>query len=149
MRLLFVKPALAWPRTSGHDVYCYYMMKALAGLGAEVCLATVAELHPKAVEGFTPVFSGRLSDTLPPDARLAQTRTRAQERFRSFWGVSVAHIESVRSMATDVRADVVIALGLPSLPYLSGVDRALRVWAMADEWVYHHMSQVRLFDRAS
>lgn len=149
MRLLFVKPGLAWPRTSGHDVYCYHMMKALAGLGAEVALATIAELHPRAVEGFQPVFCGRLASDLPPGARPESRLSWLQERFRSFWGVSTAHIESVRALAKELRPDVVIAFGLPSLPFLAGVDDAVRVWAMADEWVYHHLSQVRLFAASS
>ena len=146
MRLLFVKPALVWPRTSGHDVYCYYMMKALAGLGADVSLLTAAETDPRAVEGITLSFCGRLSDEAPASpARLPWM----QERFRSFWGVSHAQIESVRRTAQTTRAEAVIAFGLPALPYLAGVDNAVRVWAMADEWIYHHLSLIHLTDRAT
>ena len=33
LRLLFVKECLAWPRSSGHDVHTFHMMRALASLG--------------------------------------------------------------------------------------------------------------------
>ena len=36
MRLLFVKHSLVWPRSSGHDVHTFHMMKACAELGHEV-----------------------------------------------------------------------------------------------------------------
>src|SRR5690242_14009645 len=144
MRLLFVKPLLAWPRTSGHDVYCYYMMKALAAEGAHVSLATVAETDPRAVDGIPLAHCTRLSDQPLQGAAPRSTLTWLQERFRSFWGISQAQIESVRQLATDWRSDVVVAFGLPALPFLAGVDRAVRVWAMADEWIYHHLTLVRL-----
>ena len=146
MRLLFVKPELVWPRTSGHDVYCYYMMKALAEEGAEVSLATVAETDPRAVEGVRLAHVWRLAETLPADVTPKRLPW-LQERFRSFWGVSEAHIESVRAFTAACRADVVIAFGLPTLPFLAGADDAVRVWAMADEWIYHHLSLVHPLER--
>jgi glycosyltransferase involved in cell wall biosynthesis len=147
MRVLFIKPALVYPRTSGHDVYCYFMMKGLAALGAEVALATVAKTDPAAVEGMNLVYCGQLSEE-----ETAATRpklTWLQERFRSFWGVSWGQIQSVRDLTSTLKADVVVAFGLPALPFLAGVEGALRVWAMADEWVYHHLTQVHLTDRTS
>ena len=33
MRLLFVKESMAWPRSSGHDVHCYHLMRELAKIG--------------------------------------------------------------------------------------------------------------------
>ena len=146
MRVLFVKPSLVWPRTTGHDVYCYYMMKGLADLGAQVSLLTAAETDPRAVEGIALVSCDRLTDQAPAQSPKLSW---LQERFRSFWGVSEAHIDSVRRTAEASRADVVVAFGLPALPYLAGVTRALRVWAMADEWVYHHLSQVQVTDKAT
>jgi len=148
MRLLFVKPALVWPRTSGHDVQCYYMMKALAEQGAEVSLATVDATDPRAVEGIPLAHCAQLDTTMPPNAN-ASSLTYFQERFRSFWGIDKGHIESVRRLAANWRADVVIAFGLPALPFLGGVDNAVRVWGMADEWIYHHLSLVRLSDRST
>lgn len=146
MRLLFVKPALAWPRTSGHDVYCYHMMKALSELGAEVSLATVHAMDPKASEGIRLASYDHLDAVaLPPNPPPLEL-TRFQERFRSFWGVSADHIQAVRVLEKERRPDVVIAFSLPALPFLGGVDRAVRCWAMADEWVYHHFSQVQITD---
>ncbi len=149
MRLLFVKHELVWPRTSGHDVYCYYMMKALAEQGAEVSLATIALTSPRAVEGVRLAQCRQLSDTLPTGAVPRKSLTYVQDRFRSFWGVSEANIESVRAIAEETRADVVIAFGLLALPFLGGVDHAVRVWAMADEWVYHHLTLISPFDRST
>src|SRR5262245_43214968 len=148
MRLLFVKPALVWPRTSGHDVYCYYMMKALAEEGAEVSLATIDETDPRAVEGIRLAHCRRLADSLPPGVS-PKPLPWLQERFRSFWGVSHAHIESMRALAAEWRADVIVAFGLNALPFLGGVDRTVRVWAMADEWVYHHLTLVKPLDRST
>jgi glycosyltransferase involved in cell wall biosynthesis len=148
MRLLFVKPALVWPRSSGHDVQCYYMMKALADEGAEVSLATVDPTDPRAVEGIRLAHCVQLDRTLPIDAN-ASSLTYLQERFRSFWGIDKRHIHSVRRLANEWRADVVIAFGLPALPFLGAVDSAVRVWGMADEWIYHHLSLVRPSDRAT
>src|SRR5581483_2949465 len=130
MRLLFVKPALMWPRASGHDVACYHMMKALADEGAEVSLATVAEIDPRAVEGLRLAHCEQLGNELPHGHQPQSRLTWLQERFRSFWGVSHAHIQSLRALASQWRSDAVIAFGLPTLPFLSGVDHAIRVWAM-------------------
>jgi hypothetical protein len=49
LRLLFVKDNMAWPRSSGHDVHCFYMMQALTRLGHEVSLLTAAAPAPEAV----------------------------------------------------------------------------------------------------
>src|SRR5262245_65301624 len=115
MRVLYVKSALAWPRTSGHDVYCYYMMKSMAELGADVSLATGTPVDPRAVEGVRLAYCAPLvADGPAPPAKL----TRLQERFRSFWGVTHEQMAAVRAAATATNADVVIAFGLNALPYL-------------------------------
>ena len=146
MRVLYVKPSLVFPRTSGHDVGCYYMMRAMAELGAEVSLLTAEKTSPEAVEGIALAHCRQLTKTAS-DRPLKLTW--AQERFRSFWGVQKGEIDSVRATVEELNAEVVVAFGLPALPYLAGVDRALRVWGMADEWVYHHLTQFRVFDRSS
>ena len=76
MRLLFVKPALVWPRSSGHDVGCYYMMQALAEQGAEVSLATIEPIDPRAVEGIRLARSAQLSSSLAPQGQLEYPRKR-------------------------------------------------------------------------
>jgi glycosyltransferase involved in cell wall biosynthesis len=147
MRLLFVKPSLVWPRTSGHDVYCYFMMRELAKLGATVSLATADPLDPKAVEDVALEATFELSSDEDETTGLSLSGLR--ERFRSFWGINRSHIASVQDLVSRTRPDVVIAFGLPALPYLAGVKGPVRVWAMADEWVYHHLSQLHVFDRSS
>jgi glycosyltransferase involved in cell wall biosynthesis len=148
MRLLFVKEALAWPRCSGHDVHCFYMMQALARLGHEVSLLTAAEPLPRAVEGLA--LTNRRCFPANGEMPAAPLRlTRLQERFRSYWGISPARIAAVGHMADECRADAVIVVGLHVLPYLGAVEGRLRVWYAADEWAWHHLSQVRLLRRST
>jgi glycosyltransferase involved in cell wall biosynthesis len=52
-------------------------------------------------------------------------------------------IRWVAAVANHFRADAVMVVGLNVLPYLGGVKKALRVWYAADEWVWHHISQVK------
>ncbi len=146
MRVLYVKSSLAWPRTSGHDVYCYYMMKGMANLGADVSLATNTPVDPRAVEGVRLAYCAPLAAAGPAGPA---KMTRLQERYRSFWGVTHEQIAAVTNAVSATNADVVIAFGLNALPYLAGVARAVRVWAMADEWVYHHLSLLRPTDRST
>src|SRR5262249_22753683 len=70
--------------------------------------------------------------------------SRLQERFRSYWGISPARIRAVARTAQECRADAVVAVGLNVLPYLGGVEGRTRVWYAADEWAWHHLSQVQL-----
>jgi glycosyltransferase involved in cell wall biosynthesis len=142
MRLLFVKEALAWPRSSGHDVHCYYMMRALAELGHEVSLLTAAEPTPQAVAGLPLALRRCFGAPDGPDPELPLSRL--QERFRSYWGVSKHRVAAVARAAEDCRADAVVVVGLNVLPYLGAVRDACRVWYAADEWLWHHFSQVRL-----
>jgi glycosyltransferase involved in cell wall biosynthesis len=149
MRVLFVKPSLAWPRTTGHDVYCYYMMKGLAELGVEVALATSEPTSSEATSGFTPAFVTELDRAPVPETVTVAPLSWLQERFRSFWGIEHRDIRAVAGLVDRWRPDVVVAFSLSALPYLAAVRGPLRVWAMADEWVYHHMAQVRLTDRST
>ena len=146
LRLLFVKESLAWPRSSGHDVHCFHMMRALAGLGHDVSLATVKRPADEAVAGlplrsYTCFGEGAAADG---DCLAPLPLTRMQERFRSYWGIPPARIRAVAEAARACEADAVVVVGLNVLPYLSGVDGPLRVWYAADEWAWHHLSQVRL-----
>jgi len=140
VRLLFVKHALAWPRSSGHDVHTFYMMKACAALGHEVALATVVEPTAQAVSGlvlsacFT--LAGTAGGTVPKGTRL-------QERFRSFWGVTDGQVTNLVQAARAFRPDAVIIGGLDALPYFPALKGTTRVWYAADEWVIHHLSMVR------
>lgn len=140
MRFLFVKARLAWPRTYGHDVHCYEMMRALAGLGHDVALATDIEPSPEATAGLT------LSDRWVLSAdRAAPAPTRLsylEDRYRSYWGISIGRIDDLKRLAAEWRADVVVVVGLEILPYLAGPEGATRIWYAADEWVWHYLTQL-------
>jgi glycosyltransferase involved in cell wall biosynthesis len=147
-RLLFVKDRLAWPRSSGHDVHTYYLMKALAESGNAVALATLDRPADAAIDGLT--LAARFSFTertpsVPPDGAIPISLTKWQEKFRSYWGIDRAKIGWVAAAAKAFDADAVVVVGLNVLPYLGGVTDCQRVWYAADEWVWHHLSQVKPF----
>jgi hypothetical protein len=101
MKLLFVKPSLAWPRSSGHDVHTFYAMQACAALGHEIGLVTKTPPPAEAVAGLPLAFSacvnGRASQT-------AVTLSRPQERFRSYWGaIRLSSAPCVRPSAPIAR----------------------------------------------
>jgi glycosyltransferase involved in cell wall biosynthesis len=148
MRYLFVKKSLSWPRSSGHDVHTYYLMRSLARLGHEVALATVKESLPAALEGLELSSRPDLSFQDHQDDESPRL-TWLQERFRSYWGVESGLISAIGRAAKDSAAEVVVVVGLDALPYLGAVEGATRVWYAGDEWVWHHLSQVRLTDPAS
>jgi glycosyltransferase involved in cell wall biosynthesis len=145
MRLLFVKESLAWPRSSGHDVHCFHMMQALARLGHEVGLLTSAAPAPEAIAGlplsFQRVFPARDEPAVGPEPVFRWL----QRKFQNYWGIPENRIRAVAQAAIDVSADTVVVVGLNVLPYLAAVRDRLRVWYAADEWFWHHASQVRLF----
>ena len=89
MRFLFVKEVLAWPRSSGHDVHCFHMMQALAALGHDVSLATVARPADAAVAGLSLRSKVCIGDsgTTDGDGSGPLSMTGMQERFRSYWGI--------------------------------------------------------------
>jgi glycosyltransferase involved in cell wall biosynthesis len=143
MRLLFVKHALAWPRSSGHDVHTFHMMKACGELGHEVSLATVVPPEPPAIEGARIAHKFRLSAPLN-DGPLDIPGTRLQHRFRSFWGVEDHWVLSLRQAAEAVKPHAVIVGGLDALPFFPPLTNTVRVWYAADEWVLHHLSQLQM-----
>lgn len=146
MRLLFVKEALAWPRTAGHDVHCSQMMRALAQMGHEVSLAVVQRPSPESLHGLGLARCECLDEiAVTGDEPLALSRL--QERFRSYWGIDPRRIRAVGRLAEDCRAEAVVVVGLNVLPYLGAVRKSLRIWYAADEWAWHHLSQVRLLQR--
>jgi glycosyltransferase involved in cell wall biosynthesis len=150
MRLLFVKDQLAWPRAAGHDVHCFHMMQALVALGHEVSLATVSPVATVALQGLKLQRCHTLPHQDDPDRGAESLRLSGlQERFRSYWGIDVARIKAVGQMARECSADAVIAVGLSVLPYLAEVGQAVRVWYAADEWVWHHLSLMRVRDRST
>lgn len=139
MRFLFVKSRLAWPRTHGHDVHSYEMMRALAGLGHDVALATDVQPAPDALAGLPLSAQWVLAadDTAAPPGL-----SYLQERYRSYWGIAPGRIAALGRLAAEWRADVVVVVGLEILPYLAGPAGARRIWYAADEWVWHYLSQI-------
>ena len=143
MRLLFVKHSLVWPRSSGHDVHTFHMMKACGELGHEISLATVVPPEPKAIEGLTLRHYVRL--TAPSDETSdSLTSTWLQGRFRSFWGVDDLHALALKRAVDTQRPDAVIIVGLDALPYFPALKGTVRIWYAADEWVLHHLSMLQL-----
>lgn len=147
MRLLFVKPRLAWPRSSGHDVHCYHLMKALAQRGHQLGLVTVVPPEPEAVAGLPLELCRTLGDH-DHDQRPSPL-TGLPERFRSYWGIPPARIAAVADLAEELRADSVVVVGLDVLPYLGDIRGRQRIWYAGDEWIWHHLSQVRFGDRST
>lgn len=145
MRLLFVKRALGWPRAVGHDVHGYSMMQALARLGHEVGLLTVAAPTGEALDGLDLAFHAVLRRTDPAALRLS----RWQRRFLSYWGLDAELLPTVGAVAADWAADAVVAIGLDLLPALAAVQGSRRVWYAADEAAWHHLTQLRLFEPAT
>lgn len=149
MRFLFLKHSLAWPRSSGHEVYTFEMMKALIGLGHDVGLATVVPPAPAAVARLDLQFQCCLNGDEGTGNAVVRPTTRLQERFRRYYGVEQSWIQSAAAAAQRFRADAVVAVGLDVLPYLAAIHQCTRIWYAADEWVWHHLSQVRPTDRSS
>ena len=143
MRFLFVKTSLKWPRASGHDVYTFQFMKALSQLGHEVSLATAVAPEPQAIEGLTLQERIRLSAPLA-DEPTALPGTWLQHKFRSFWGVEDHWVSSLQQAVRRLKPDAAIVIGLDGLPYIPPLSGVTKVWFPADEWVWHHLSQVRL-----
>lgn len=147
MKLLFVKASLGWPRTLGNDVYCYEMMRALAGLGHEVLLATQAEPEPRALEGLS--LTRRWTLDPAPDTGGPVAMSYLQERYRRYWGTEKNWIAALQRIVDETRPDAVAAFGLEILPYLAGARGPVRVWGAGDEWALHHLSQVAADPRAA
>ncbi|MEO8071442.1 MAG: glycosyltransferase family 4 protein, partial [Acidobacteriota bacterium] len=143
MRLLFMKHALVWPRSSGHDVHTYYMMKACAELGHEVGLATAGDADPAAIAGLPLSARFALDQTPPTTDPPLVAATSLQRKFQSYWGVPQRRVAALRTAAREMAADAVIVVGLDALSYLPELGGVARVWYAADEWTLHHLSQVR------
>src|SRR5262245_55659296 len=90
VRLLFVKSALAWPRSSGHDVYTYHTMKACAALGHDVSMALTEPPRPEAIEGLDLKALYRFDQV--NGSAWQESSTWLQRRFRSFFGIPNAHL---------------------------------------------------------
>jgi polysaccharide biosynthesis protein PslH len=120
------------------------MMRALAAKGHSVFFVSRTVPEAGATEGLG--LEGAMLVT--PDAVDGSFRpTSLQARFFSYWGVEPRFAAAVARVCRERRADVLVSVGLDALPYLVGDHHAVRVWYAADEWVLHHLSQVRPMER--
>lgn len=153
MRLLFVKERMGWPRCSGHDVHTFHVMQEMARQGHAVALATVSPIPPESVAGCgldaEYCFDERVP-SIPDESAMPLRLSKLQNKFRDYWGVDPARVRWVAAAAADFRADVVVVSGLRMPPYLGALPaETKKVWYAADEWVWHHLSQVRPLRRAT
>jgi glycosyltransferase involved in cell wall biosynthesis len=142
LRFLFAKHTLAFPRSSGHDIRTYNLMRALRHLACDVALATVEEPSTQALNGLHLNWITSLSR--PTVGHVDTTRlSRLQRRFASYFGVSAAHMRALSDAVQEFQADVVIGVGADILPYMALTD-VPRVWYAGDEWVSHYSSLARI-----
>lgn len=146
MRFVFYKHQLTWPRQTGHDVHSAEMMRALAAKGHSVRFLSRTAPEPGAVEGLGLDNASLLTPEAEDDGFHP---TGLRGKFFSYWGVEPRFAAAVARVCRDWHADVLVSVGLDALPYLVGEHGALRVWYAADEWVLHHLSQVRPFQRST
>jgi polysaccharide biosynthesis protein PslH len=149
LRILFLKEAFGWPRASGHDVHTFHLMQALGHLGHTTALATIEPSPTEAIanggQAVNYCYKTQSPPTPPADMH-PLTLTRWQEKFRNYWGINIDAIRWVGACSADFRADAVAVSGLRVLPYLGALPAGTKaVWYAADEWVLHHLSQVKLF----
>ncbi len=144
MKILFYKRSFAWPRSSGHDVHTYNMMRALVSQGHRVGLVTDDVPPEAALANVALDVRHTLASVDAIAAAAPLSLGRLEERFHRYWGASAASVSALGALASSFAADVVVVSGLDVLPLLSGVRGATRVWYAADEWFWHHVSQLRL-----
>ena len=78
LRLLFAKHDLGYPRSRGHDIRAYNMMRALGQLGHRVGLLTVEEPSAQAIDGL------RMANSTPsPEGALLRDPGNRRQRFQS------------------------------------------------------------------
>lgn len=140
MRFLFVKTSLGWPRATGHDVHAFHMMQALVRLGHDVALMTQHTPQSEATAGLK--LAAQFAVGAAQGGAIIPQLSGLQERFRRYYGIESAAITSVAQAASGFQADAVVAVGLDALPLLGGVTGPVRIWYAADEWAWHHLTQV-------
>jgi glycosyltransferase involved in cell wall biosynthesis len=141
MKILFVKRSQSFPRSSGHDVHGYFMMRSLQHAGCRLGLLTAADASSEAIEGLDLVWQGTFSGL--PEPRVVGSLPKWQEKFRSYWGMDRSWPTKVSELVASEQFDAVVVVGLEVLPYLGLVKGAKRIWYAADEWLLHHWSLVQ------
>ncbi|MFN7731680.1 MAG: glycosyltransferase [Pirellula sp.] len=138
MRILFVKRSQSYPRSSGHDVHAYHMMRGLVECGASVSLLTEVAVEPRAIEGLSLDWVGTYGD-LPEVSRVV-SMTGLRERFRRYWGVEPAHVQAIASLAESHRYDAIVVAIAGGLALFGGAKNAARIWYVADDQMLHSWS---------
>jgi glycosyltransferase involved in cell wall biosynthesis len=144
LRLLFVKESQNWPRASGHDVHGYHLMKALAARGHAVSLATITPPTPEALAGLTlrDVFA------LENGAGGRLPLSSWHRRFADYYGVKDEWGAALSGVLRADPFDAVVLVARHLLPVLAGLPGArppVRVWYVADDPAWHHLSRVHPF----
>jgi glycosyltransferase involved in cell wall biosynthesis len=137
LRLLFVKRELIFPRSYGHDITGYNMMRALAQLGHKIGLLTVVAPTTQAIDGLDLEWRATLG-SLPPAASTL-TLPGLQAKFASYFGVTKNLMLTVASTASSFEADAIVGVGPDTPPYMVAASIP-RIWYVGDEWVSHYAS---------
>jgi glycosyltransferase involved in cell wall biosynthesis len=137
LRILFVKEAQNWPRSSGNDVHGFYMMQTLAARGHWVSLATVVPPSKQALEGL-PLESLYQLDAHSGDP---PPLTFLQRRFVKYYGVRMEYGTALARIAREWEFDAVVMVSRHLLPLLCGVRVPVRVWYPADDPALHHLTR--------
>jgi polysaccharide biosynthesis protein PslH len=117
------------------------MMHSLSKLGHSISLLTAQTPNPNGIEEIDFEWLGTFGDLPIPSQ--SPPLTVLQSKFCSYWGVDKKRIAQIQNLVEAEHFDVVVAVGLHVLPYLSGVRKAVRVWYAADEWLLHHCSLIQ------
>lgn len=155
LRLLFVKESQSWPRSSGHDVHAYYLMKSLIARGHQVSLASVHAPTPQALEGLALEAVHQLGEctSLAPEVPSRLRLSLLQRKFRDYFGVSEQVRGHLHRLVQVQCYDAVIVVARHLLPLLVGLPTPprgpLRIWYPADDPLLHHLSRIRLGDRST
>jgi glycosyltransferase involved in cell wall biosynthesis len=142
MKVLFVKDSQNYPRSSGHDVHGFYMMRGLSQRGHAISLLTERVPSREAIDGLDLSDYCTFDDVETGCGITALSRL--QSRFVSYWGIDPATVSKIAYFSEQNRFDAVVAVGLRVLPYLAGVGSATRIWYAADEWCLHHLSLIHM-----
>lgn len=136
MRILFVQMKPPWPIRSGQQLHAYNMMKSLAQLGHQVCLAST---HPNED---LPALEERGWDfrILRPLSLESKEPHWMIRKWMNYWGIESWILHSAAEAAAEFKADCVVGVGLDILPVLAGIPNIPTIWYAADEWVLHYLS---------
>lgn len=140
LHLLFYKSQLAWPPRCGGTVHTGNLMKALVARGAAVTLVTEQPVDDEATQWLAgvkvqPIRTNATSET--------ETRSWPKRRLANYWGFQHSHSEWIKQFVQRENADVMVAVGLETLPYLDSIDSSSpikRIWYPADDPTLHAYS---------